>query len=383
MPIPITKPHFDKAETAQLEAALKSGWVMQGPRVGKFETIFAKYVGSRFAVATSSGTTALHIALEAAGIGAGDEVITTAFSFIATANSIRYCGAYPVFCDIDIETYNLDPEKVKEFIETGCKWEKGVLRNKKTKRPLKAIMPVDQVGLPADLDSLKKIARKYNLSLIEDAACALGSKYKGSRIGNVALISCFSFHPRKIITTAEGGMITTNKSEIAKRLKALRSHGQALNGSYPYKGYNYRMSDLHAALGIAQMHKLDKILAVKKKQAAKYQKSLEDINMLKVPYVPEYAMPNWQSYILKVIRNPKVLRDRIVKDLAQRGITAKAGITAIHKEPFYRKLLGKTKLPHTEEANRSTFMIPIYPSLKEKEQDYIIESLKAICKKHS
>jgi len=385
MPIPITKPYFDKNETAELKRVLESGWVMQGPKVEKFESIFARYVGTKYAIAASSGTTALHLALLAAGIGEGDEVITCAFSFIATANSIRYSGAHPVFCDIDIETYNLDPEKVLHFIDSGCTWNKRskVLKNKRTGRKVKAIMPVDQVGLPADLDKIKTIAKKYRLQLIEDGACALGSRYKGKRIGKIADITCFSFHPRKIITTAEGGMITTDDAKAKEIMLQLRSHGQAKDGRYPLQGYNYRMSDLHASLGIAQMKKLNRILSARRYLAKRYDNYLAGIDIIRLPHIPQYATPNYQSYTIRILYKAQILRSRIIGELAKIGITAKEGITAIHKEPYYRKLLGNIKLPLTEEANRSTLMIPLYPSLKKTEQNRIIKAIRTVCKKHS
>jgi len=381
MHIPIAKPYFDKTEINQLTKTLKSGWVMQGPRVEKFENIFAEYVGVKYAVSASSGTTALHLALLAAGIGLNDEVITTAFSFIATANSVLYCGAYPAFCDIDDKTYNLDPEKIMNFIENNCKKSPArKLVNKRTKRPVRAIMPVDQVGMPNDMDKIKKIAKSYNLSVVEDAACALGAVYKKKMVGAMADASCFSFHPRKIITTAEGGMITTNNQTIAERVKILRSHGRAHGGAYPCKGYNYRMSDLHASLGIGQMEKLNKILSRRRFLAKRYDNGLSGQNMLVLPFVPDYAKPNYQSYMVKV-RGGKRLRDALVRSLSKAGISAKPGITAIHEEPCYKKLLGRIRLPITEEANRSTVMLPLYPSLKEKEQDRVIEAVRNTCRK--
>jgi len=382
MKIPITKPYFDSKEIKELAGTVRSGWVMQGPKVEKFEKIFARYIGTRYAVAASSGTTALHLALLAAGVGRNNEVITSAFSFIATANSILYCGAYPAFCDIDPRTYNLDPEKVTSFIKTKCAWTRGKLTNKTTGRRIKAIMPVDQVGTPADMDSIRRIARKYSLRVVEDAACALGSKYKGKAAGSTSDMACFSFHPRKIITTAEGGMITTNDKLIAERLKALRSHGENKEGAYPSMGYNYRMSDLAASLGIIQMEKLNKILSARRSQAMAYDKALKDLKMLETPFVPEYASANYQSYVIRVSDNSKISRDALAAALAKSGISAKKGITAIHKEPLYRRLLGNVRLPLAETANKSTLMIPIYPSLKRKEQDHIIRAIRRICKKY-
>ncbi|MGB2706491.1 MAG: DegT/DnrJ/EryC1/StrS family aminotransferase [Candidatus Omnitrophota bacterium] len=382
MKIPITRPYFDKNEIKELTSTVRSGWVMQGPKVEKFENMFARYVGAKYAVATSSGTTALHLALEASGIGQDDEIITTAFSFIATANSILYCGAYPAFCDIEPKTYNLDPEKVESFIKNKCARNGRKLVNKQTGREIKAIMVVDQVGMPADIDSIKRIARKYSLRVIDDAACALGSKYKGKMVGSATDVTCFSFHPRKVITTAEGGMITTNDRKIAEHLRMLRSHGEGKNGTYPHKGYNYRMSDLAASLGVAQMKKLNKILSAKKSQAARYDKAFKSMKMLAVPFVPKYASANYQSYIIQVLDSSKISREKLVRELGKSGISAKKGITAIHKEPLYRRLLGSIHLPLTEAANKSTLMIPIYPSLKRKEQDYIIKNIRRICKKY-
>src|SRR3989338_4039590 len=254
--IPISKPYFNKQEEKVISDVIRSGWVMQGPRVSEFEEEFAKYVGSKYAVAVSSGTAALHLSLLAIGVKAGDEVIIPSFSFIATANSVVHCGASPVFIDIDQRTYNIDPKRVEEYLANAVK---------KNSKKIKAIMPVHQLGMPADMDYIMTIAKKYNLYVVEDAACALGSEYKGRKAGNIGDVGCFSFHPRKIITTGEGGMITTNDKKVAEKVRLLRNHGMTISPhernkkvtikkeEYPLVGYNYRMTDLQGAIGLVQI----------------------------------------------------------------------------------------------------------------------------------
>ena len=252
MQVPITKPFFDEAEKEAIQGPLETGWVVQGPNVHKFEELFAQYTGSRFALATSSCTTALHMALAALGIGPGDEVIVPAFTFIASANVVEYQGARPVFFDIDLDTFKVDVTQIESAVSDRTK----------------AIMPVSLFGLSVDMDPILGIAGKHSLSVVEDAACAIGSLYKGRHAGTLADIGCFSLHPRKVITTGEGGMLTTHNQELAELMEAMRSHGGTISDLERHKkgsfalpehnvlGYNYRMTDLQGALGVTQMAKL-------------------------------------------------------------------------------------------------------------------------------
>ena len=377
--IPISKPYFNKNEEKALSDVIKSGWVMQGPMVSEFEEKFAQYVGTKYAVAVSSGTAALHLSLLALGIGEGDEVIIPSFSFIATANAVAHCGASPVFIDIDQRTYNISPEKIEEYLA-------GV--SKKKNKKVKAIMPVHQLGMPADMDYIIAIAKKHSLHIIEDAACALGSEYKGRKVGSIGEISCFSFHPRKIITTGEGGMITTNDKRIAEKARLLRNHGMTISAhernkkvmikkeEYPLVGYNYRMTDLQGAIGLVQMEKLEYILNKRRAIARRYNSLLEKIEWLERPYVPEYANPNYQSYIVRVKEGGFKIRNHIISKLIGSGISCKAGVQAIHMEKCYREKYKGDRLINTERAFYSTMLLPLYSELKEHEQDKVVRNLR-------
>ena len=377
--IPISKPYFNKNEEKALSDVIKSGWVMQGPMVSEFEEKFAQYVGTKYAVAVSSGTAALHLSLLALGIGEGDEVIIPSFSFIATANAVAHCGASPVFIDIDQRTYNISPEKIEEYLA-------GV--SKKKNKKVKAIMPVHQLGMPADMDYIIAIAKKHSLHIIEDAACALGSEYKGRKAGNIGDVGCFSFHPRKIITTGEGGMITTNDKRIAEKARLLRNHGMTISAhernkkvmikkeEYPLVGYNYRMTDLQGAIGLVQMEKLEYILNKRRAIARRYNSLLEKIEWLERPHVPAYANPNYQSYIVRVKEGGYKIRNHIVSKLIGSGISCKAGVQAIHMEKCYREKYKGDRLINTERAFYSTMLLPLYSELKENEQDKVVRNLR-------
>ncbi|MEW6054760.1 MAG: DegT/DnrJ/EryC1/StrS family aminotransferase [Nitrospirota bacterium] len=371
--IPIAKPYLGDEEKRHVSEVIDSGWVSQGPKVAEFEERFAEYIGCRFAVATTSCTTALHAALAVSGIGPGDEVIVPSLSFIATANSVRYCGATPVFVDIDPGTCNIDVAKAGEAI------------TKKTR----AIMPVHQMGLPADLEPLMRIAEHNDITIIEDAACAIGSEYRGKKIGGNGNTACFSFHPRKIITTGEGGMITTDDSDTAARLRRFRHHGMSVSDierhlanriiieTYPEIGYNYRMTDMQAAMGIEQMKKLPFILESRKRLAAVYDDALGSIAHIRVPEVPPYANHNYQSYWIALLDSAPLERNVFMEKLHEKGIATRRGIMAIHTEASYRDYAG-TPLPHTERITGSTVLLPLYPSLSTEEQAYIIDSIKRL-----
>jgi perosamine synthetase len=370
--IPITKPYLGEEEKQLVSQVIDSGWVSQGPKVAEFEGQFASYAGSRYAVATTSCTTALHAALAVSGIGPGDEVIVPSMSFIATANSVVHCGATPVFVDIDPETCNIDPKKIENAL------------TQKTK----AIMPVHQMGLPADLDAIKNIAVTHNLKIIEDAACAIGSEYKGKRIGSHGNIACFSFHPRKIITTGEGGIITTDDLAIAEKLRRFRHHGMSVSDierhmsntviieTYPETGYNYRMTDIQAAIGIEQIRKLSFIIEKRRQLAGIYDTGLSKIPHIKVPEVPLYAYHNYQSYWIELLDSSPVRRDMLMMKLLEKGITTRRGIMAIHLEKSYSGY--KASLPETERITGNTLLLPMFPTMRADEQEYVIHCFREI-----
>src|SRR5205823_819974 len=288
--IPIARPYVGPEEEQAVIQSLRSGWLSQGPRVAEFEKQFAQYVGAKHAIAVSSCTAALHLAFIGAGIGSGDEVLCPSLSFIATANSVRYVGATPIFVDIDPLTYNLDPNRIEAAITPRTK----------------AVLAVHQIGLPAALQEILEIARRRNLVVIEDAACAIGSIYTGQRIGSPhASMACFSFHPRKILTTGEGGMITTSEEKVAARLRRLRQHAMSVSAAvrhnadkvvfecYDEVGYNYRMTDLQAAVGLVQLHRLDDFLRRRRDLAARYSEELKRVSWLICPTEAEGCRHNF------------------------------------------------------------------------------------------
>lgn len=368
--IPITRPSIGPEEAQAAADAVLSGWLSQGPRVAEFEATIASYVGARHAIATSNCTTALHLALLVAGVGPGDEVVCPSFSFIATANAIMHAGATPVFVDIDPRTYNIDPALVEAAI---------------TPRTA-AIMPVSQIGLPADLPAILEIARRHGLPVVEDAAPSLGASIGEARVGALATLTCFSFHPRKSITTGEGGLITTNDDAMAARLRVLRSHGASTSdlarhtsGSteieeYAELGYNYRMSDVQAAIGVVQMRRLDTILASRRALAERYTALLASEPALGTPYEPAGLRHTYQSYCVR-LRTGRP-RAEIMAALAAEGIASRRGVMAIHLEPYYRERHPALSLPQTELATRETLLLPLFDGMTHDEQDRVVATLR-------
>jgi len=373
MQIPITKPYMDEAEAQAAANAIRSGWIVQGPMVAAFEEAVARRLGVEHAIAVSNCTTALHLALICSGIGADDEVIVPSFTYIATANSVLHAGATPIFVDIDPQTYNMNPELIEAAITPRTK----------------AIMPVDQIGLAADLDPLLEIAARHNLKVIEDAAPAIGANYKGQPIGSISPITCFSFHPRKSISTGEGGMITTNSAEIAARARVLRAHGASVSDltrhqaskviieEYAELGYNYRMTDIQAAVGLEQLKKLDYVLECRNRLAARYNDLLANITGLTTPYVPDYATHTYQSYAIRLDPTLTSPRETIMNRMLEWGVATRRGVMAIHEEPYYKVTRGlNISLPVTEQATRQTLLLPIYTTMTNQEQDYVIDALR-------
>lgn len=376
MNIPLAKPSFTTKEEKTTIDVLRSGWITQGPKVIEFEDKFAKFTHSKYAIAVSNCTSALHLALLAGDIKAGDEVIVPSYTFIASVNVILHCGATPVFVDVDQDTSNIDCEDVKRKL------------TKKTK----AIIAVDQVGLPCDIDAIKKIAQKFNLFFIEDAACALGSRYKNKPIGGLADITCFSFHPRKVISTGEGGMLTTNSKKYANLARVLRSHGASVSDfsrhtakkisfeAYKTLGYNYRLTDIQAAIGIEQLKQLPKFIKKRRNLAKRYNRELAVIPFIKTPLVPKYAYYNYQSYIIKVLDNSSLSQKEIMQKLLDSGVATRRGAMASHLEPFYKKHYKNCSLPTTEKLTKSTITLPLFYDMNIKQQDFVINLLKQIFK---
>ncbi len=372
--IPVARPSIGPDEEKALLAVLRSGWVSQGPRVAEFEASFAHYVGACCAVAVSSCTTALHLALLAAGIKPGDEVLCPSLSFIATANAIVYAGATPVFVDVDSSTYNLDPSCIERAITPRTR----------------AILLVHQVGLPAELMEILDIASRRGLLVIEDAACAVGAEYEGSRIGRPhSGIACFSFHPRKVLTTGEGGMITTGDEELAARIRRLRQHGmtvsdlarhgskQVMIETYDEVGFNYRMTDMQAAVGMVQLRRLDEMLAKRRSLALRYSSQLMSLPWLVTPQEPPGLRHSFQSYMVRLRSDAPLTRDQLMQQLLDRGVSTRRGIMAIHREAPYRGNWDKL-LPVTNLVTDTTLVLPLYHEMTDDDQDYVVESVEQI-----
>jgi len=369
--IPITRVCLGEEELELVRQTLLSGWIAQGPRVEEFEEKFARTVGADYAVAVSSCTAGLFLSLHLLGLRSGDEVIVPSFSFIATANAVVHCGATPVFVDIDPSTYNIDPEAVESAITSRTR----------------AIMPVHQVGQAADLDAIYSIAEKHGIPVVEDAACAIGTRYKDRPVGSEAEFACFSLHPRKIITTGEGGMVTTSSREIAGKLKVLRHQGMSISDlarhkskkvifeEYPVVGYNFRMTDIQAAVGVAQLGRLEGMLKDRARLACGYSSAFSENPHLVPPYVPEYSGHTFQSYILRLKESSPIGRDRLMQELLERGIATRRGVMCAHLEPCYRNLGRKTDLTHSEAAAKETMVIPLYPGMTEEEQNKVTSNI--------
>jgi len=373
--IPLAIPFVGREEVKALATVIQSRWLSQGLQVQKFEELFARTVGARYAVAVSSCTTALHLALIVAGIKKGDQVLCPSLCFIATANVICHVGAEPVFGDVDPQTYNLSPGHAEALLK----------RNRK----IKAIIVVDQCGLPADWNAFLRLAKKYRVKIIHDAACAAGSEYKLNgkwrKIGSFTDLACFSFHGRKIITTGEGGMITTSSPKIADRLKRLRHHGMSISDlerhksrkiifeKYPEVGFNYRMSDLQAAVGVTQIKKLSQIVAKRIRIAKSYTRAFNRNPNLIPPFVPSNTKTNFQTYLLGIKKSAKVSQNILMEKLMKRGIATRRGIMAIHHEACYRNK--QARLPVTDQVSQHTIVIPLYPAMTAQDVRYVIKNI--------
>jgi perosamine synthetase len=349
-------------ELELIAEVLESGFLTQGPKAAEFERLIAEYVNVESAFAVSSATTGLHLALHAAGVKPGDEVVIPDLSFPATANAVIQAGATPVFVDISLDTYNLDPTLLDAAI---------------TPRTT-AIMPVHAFGLTADMDPINVIGATHGIPVIEDAACALGATYRGRQAGSLGIAGVFSFHPRKIITTGEGGMITTSDSAIAERITVLRSHG-AIRGthymSFIDAGFNYRLSDVHAAIGIVQMRKLEHILSRRRELAHTYNEILADIDGVTIPTVPDGSVHSYQSYV--VMLDVDIDRDAVIDSMKTRDIETTLGTYSMHLQPYFRDRFGISdeQLPQATRAQASALTIPLYPQLGNHELEAVAEAL--------
>ena len=374
--IPIAKPYLTEDEAKAAHDTILTGWITQGPRVAEFEEKFAAYTGAKYAVALSNCTTALHLAMIVAGIKAGDEVICPSMSYIATANCIKYVGATPVFAEVNPENYNLDVADVEKRITPKTK----------------AILLVHQIGMPGDIDAFAALAEKYNLKLIEDAACAAGSSYKGNRIGSHSELVCFSLHPRKVITTGDGGFVTTNREDYYQRMKLLRQHGMTVNDRVRHESskiifedhievaYNYRMTDIQAAVGIKQLEKLDWIVAERRKIALKYLEAFKHIDTIRLPFESEGYFSNYQSFSIYLKENCPISRNDLMQKMLDAGISTRRGIMTSHRETAYKSEAAGVHLPQSENASDNSIIIPLYVPMKDEDIDFIISKFSEFLK---
>lgn len=394
MNIPITKTIFGKEEAEAIVKPLESGWVVQGPNVAKFQEMFSSFTGAKYSHATTSCTTALHLGLEAMGIGQGDKVIVPSFTYVASANSVEYTGAEVVFCDIDLKTFNIDENLLENIIKKDSS--------------IKAIMPVNLFGLCSNMPYIMDLAKKYNLKIIEDSACGfdgwIGEKHSGT-FGDVA---CFSFHPRKSICTGEGGMLITNDEVIANKVSQLKDHGASksdlqrhkekggsLLPDFTIRGYNYRMTDMQGALGVCQMNKKEYIMNGRRELASKYDIALKEIEQLTTPYIPKDYKHGFQSYVciftdtedisnltIEQINRINIKRNLFMKKLEEKTIATRQGTHAVHTLGYYKnKNDFKDKdFLMSYAADRLSIALPLYAGMREEEFDYIIDNIKEALK---
>jgi len=374
--IPISHPDTGEEEWQALREPLMSGWLTQGPKVESFEKAFAQRHGVKYALATSSCTTALHLILTALGIGPGDEVIVPAFTWVSTANVVLYCGATPIFVDVDRTTFNIDVSQVSQ----------------KLSKRTKAILPVHLFGLCADIDAIAEATP--GIPIIEDAACASGSGYKGRSAGSLGMAAGFSFHPRKSITTGEGGMVTTNNKELAQKVNSLRNHGASISeeerhqGFQPYRlpdfnllGFNYRMTDLQGALGIVQLSKLDRLIEEREKWVNLYHQELGGIPWLHTPSVPRGYRHGWQAYVCYIEESKSPLsRNEIMKALYSKGIHTRPGTHAVHMLGLYRQKFGFTPddFLAARDCDRYSIAIPLHNRMTTEDYNYVVNVIKGL-----
>ncbi|NEU96208.1 DegT/DnrJ/EryC1/StrS family aminotransferase [Bradyrhizobium uaiense] len=375
----ITEPSFDEAEITLLRECLNSKWVTQGPLTERFEKLLAEKHGVKHALACTSCTAALHLATLALNLGAGDEVIVPAFTWVTSAHCAEYVGAKPVFVDVELSTYNIDPEKLRDAITPRTK----------------AIVAVHLFGLAAPMDEIKAIAGPRGIAVIEDAACAVGTTYKGKPVGAIGDIGCFSFHPRKAVTTGEGGAVTTNRDDLAARVRSQRNHGATgapdpsiephgpwTMATFDNLGFNLRLSDIQAAVGVAQMGKLDRVLAERRRLGHRYSELLGGIDSVVRPLGGDVGGHAFQSYVIRVLDGGRKRRNELMAALAAENIQTRPGTHAVHRLGYYADKYGwrAEQFPNAILAEDTTIALPLFPKMSNEDQDRVVDLLDNACR---
>ena len=368
--IPLTRPYVGNEELETIREVFQSGFLTKGETLKEFERKIEDYLNVRYAVSTSSCTTALHLALASLGIGKGDEVIVADFTFPSTANVVVYQGAKPVLCDIDQKTFNIIPEEIPKLITPKTK----------------ALMPVHLFGHSVDMDPIIEIAEENDLHVVWDTACGVGTLYKGKDVGAIGEVSCYSFHPRKILTAGEGGMLVTNDEEIAEKALALRNHGLVMQGGrgvFKYVGYNYRLTDICAAIGIVQLEKVTDLIADRRRVARLYDEMLSELEEISKPFVADYCTHTYQCYVSTVVE-PRLSRDEIISKLRKEGIEAQIGTYCLHAQPCYEGIIefSRENLLNAERAYETSLALPIYYGMTREDVDQVTYSLKKVIGSH-
>lgn len=373
--LPITHPSFDDQEVQSVARCLASGWVTQGPLTKKFEEQFRARHQVGHALATTSCTAALHLSTVALGLGAGDEVIVPAFTWVTSAHCAEYVGARPVFADVRFDTFNLDPKALVAAITPRTR----------------AVVAVHLFGLSAEMDEILAIARKHSLHVIEDAACAVGTTYDGKPVGALGTLGCFSFHPRKVISTGEGGMVTTNRADLASKVESLRNHGTTGSppgdpaigkpygmGTFNVLGFNLRLSDIQASVGLVQMTKLDGLLAERRRLAERFTQLLAGVEEIVVPRAPAKCGHTYQSYVIRVLKGGKAKRNAVMEFLEARKIQTRPGTHAVHRLGYYVTKYGirAEEFPVAAACEDTTITLPLFPGMTDEQQQFVVTSLK-------
>ena len=370
--IPYGRQSISEEDIQEVVKVLRSDYLTTGPTVTEFEQRVAEYVGAKYAVAVSNGTAALHIACLAAGIGKGDEVITSPITFAASSNCVLYCGGTPVFADIKPDTYNIDPEDIERKITPRTK----------------AIIPVHYTGQPCEMDAILEIAQKHNLIVIEDGAQVISGEYRGKKVGSISDMTTFSFHPVKPLTTGEGGMVTTNNKELYEKLKLFHTHGitrdeecmKGNDGPWYYEqlelGYNYRITDIQCALGISQLKRLDEFAKHRRELAVRYDKGFEGVPSIVTPYQHPDCLSSYHLYMIQV---PKLIRKEVFEELKKNGVGVNVHYIPVYKHPYYQANgYAKECCPNAEQFYESAITLPLFADMTEEQVDYVVEKTKTI-----